>query len=495
MDYLKYITDHPRFGNYTSGRQLYTGDHYGYFGMQQYDYFKNGRRDYLVYNYCEVLTNAFCNLIWSEQPDIDLESEKNQTYLDDLISSDSVMTTLRECSETASYAGDAVVRIRTVADGTKQNVVIEQIDNQMWYPIYDVNCPKKAIGHIIKYTKFVDKKEYWLLEIHTIGRIEWQAYSVGKDKKTLIDVNTVFGDEMKDVLINKAGEYTLDTGCKMPLVFHLKNNSISNEFFGLSDYTAPLVAKIFAVNQNLNQIQYVLKRHANPKMSVPSKMIRQASQEVQESNSRAIELGFGNAQLAKSMATEQGKDLFATLVGERLLRNMEFVASDMNDKDPKYLTWDGNLNESREQIKNLRQSMMEESQLAKILLDPEANVGRASGVSIMRMAQTSLWKAEKKQAYLRQFIRQIVHSVLELAKSLKEPVEEPQYPTVKFRDGLVNDMMELITEETAKLDAGIQTKQGAIARIEGCSDEQAQATIDEIKSENNILGGDTPLIQ
>jgi hypothetical protein len=55
-------------------------------------------------------------------------------------------------------------------------------------------------------------------------------------------------------------------------------------------------------------------------------------------------------------------------------------------------------------------------------------------------------------------------------------------------------MMELITEETAKLDAGIQSKTGAISRIYDCSDEQAQTIYDEIQTENDVLGGDLPLI-
>ena len=74
-------------------------------------------------------------------------------------------------------------------------------------------------------------------------------------------------------------------------------------------------------------------------------------------------------------------------------------------------------------------------------------------------------------------------------------MDEAQNPSVKFRDGLVNDMMELITEETAKLDAGIQSRVGAISRIYDCSDEQAQTTYNEIQAENDVLGGDNPIIQ
>jgi Phage portal protein, SPP1 Gp6-like len=487
MDAIKAInTNHNRFTRYNRGRKLYLGEHADVFSISDYDYYKNPSVDYLVYNYCEVMTNAFCNLIFSESPQIEVATaqEKLEKWRDE----SNMMTILRECSETASYAGDAVVRLSMEND----KVVLEQIDNNNWYPIFDPSCPnKKAVGHVIKYEKRIDKILHWLLEIHKTGKIQYEAYIVQDDgKKTQKPVMDNWAHEMNWVLVDNDGKEELcyTTKCDLPLVFHLKNNSISNEFFGLSDYTIPLVSKVYAINQNLNQIQYVLKRHAHPKMTVSAKLIKQASQEVQQDNDEAIKLGFKDASRAKEMANSQGRDLFQDEVAKRLLRNMEFMPSDVNGGEAKYLTWDGNLNESREQMKTLKQSLYEETQLAKVLVDPEANMGTASGVAILRMAQSSLHKAEKKQSYLREFIKQIVYTYLQLSG------ESPAYPSVKFRDGLVNDMQELINEETAKLDAGITSKHGAIKRVNDCDDKQADEVLALIQAENNILGGDNPII-
>lgn len=497
MDYTKYLTNHNRFSNYIVGRQLYLGQHSEVFKINQFEYFTNPKVDYLTYNYPEILTNNFSNLIWSEEPDIDLESDKNQEYVSDWIKSEQFLTTLRECSETASYAGDAVVRLRT----ENGKVYLEQIDNSIWYPIFDPNNPtKKAVGHILKFSKTIEngnnKRKYCLLEIHKAGSIEWEAYEiVNNEYKRLSDPLSVFGDELSNVLINKAGEYRLETGCEMPLVFHLKNNSISNEFFGLSDYTQSVIAKIYAINSNLNQIQYVLKRHAHPKMVVPKSIIKAASYEVLNDNTKASQLNFGSKEAAQQAFQNGGKDWFSTKVAERIINNAEFLGSDDMGGKPEYLTWNGNLQESHEMIKLLKDSLMQESQLSKVLVDPDMAIGSSSGVAILRMAQPSLHKAEKKQSYLKDFIRSIIYSLQELTILFTtQKLDDAEYPDIQFRDGLVNDLKEIIENQTAMLDAGIQSKVGAIAEVKNIDDEKALIEYQEIQDENNIFGGDSSVI-
>ena len=139
-------------------------------------------------------------------------------------------------------------------------------------------------------------------------------------------------------------------------------------------------------------------------------------------------------------------------------------------------------------IDYLGKSMLTESQVSPILVDPSQASGGLSGIAILRMAQTSLWKAEKKQSYLRTFIANMLYSALQLNGLTAE------YPTIKFRDGLVNDVKELIDEESAKLDAGLQTKVDAISNIEGVSSKEAELKYQKVLDEQNLLGGNTNLI-
>jgi hypothetical protein len=471
MDYLKYVTDHQRFSNYAIGRKLYLGQHSDVFKINQFEYFTNPKIDYLTYNYPEILTNNFSNLIWSEEPDIDLETAENQALISDWIISEQVLTALRECSETASYAGDAVVKLR-VEDG---KVWLEQVDNAIWHPIFDSSNPnKKAKGHILRFSKkkkdAVGDREYVLLEIHEPGQVQWEAYLKVQDKLVKIaDPRTVFGEELNNVLWDEEGKFKLSTACQFPLVFHLKNNSISNEFFGLSDYTQSLIAKVYAINQNLNQIQYVLRKHAHPKMVLSKKAIQNASYEVLNNDVKATSLGFGNKAAAMTAFQNNGKDWFSSRVAERIINNAEYIGADDTSPKPEYLTWNGNLNESFNTITLLREALMQETQLAKVLVDPDMAMGSASGVAILRMAQPSLHKAEKKQAYLRDFIRQIVFTVQELSAKFGDyPELKAEYPDIK---------------------------KGAIAEVKGIDDEKAQTEYEAIQSENDIFGGDNPATQ
>jgi hypothetical protein len=491
MDYTQYLHDsHQRFENYRIGRELYAGNHANVFKIGDLEYYFNPKIDYLTFNFPEVLTNHFANLIWSTPPDIDLQQEDNQQIIDIWMKSQSTLITLRECSETASQQGDAIVRLRIEND----QILLEQIDNALWFPIFSPHNPNVSLGHILRYQKEKGEGEWCvLLEVHTKGKVEYFEYEIENHKYVAKPLLTNYSEELKNVLVQKDQNYYM-TDCDLPLIFHLKNNSISNDFFGVSDYSRSLIAKLYAVNQNLNQIQYVLRRHAHPKMIVPKKLIAQASKEVVESDEKALELGFTNASVAAQYNT-QDKDRFTTLVGAKIIQNAEFLGTAMEDVEAKYITWNGNLNESREQINKLVEMMHQESQLSKILIEPESAAASASGIGVLRMAQTSIWKAEKKQSYLKSFIQKIVYTVLQLSQKLGQSQAQAEYPDVTFRQGLVSDLKEVIENQTAMLDAGIQSKVDAIVAVKKISDEKAAEEYEKIQVESNLFGGDNPIIR
>jgi hypothetical protein len=494
MNYSKYINEnHPRFNAYAKGRKLFLGEHYDAFNINQFEYFNNRKDEYISCNYAQVITNVFCDLTWSEPPGINLKDNESQEVIQKWIRQKSVLTTARECSETASYGADAAVRLRMNGD----EVELEQIDNNIWFPIFDSNNPKKATGHIIKYTKKNDKREFWLLEIHNEGKVEWEAFEIDakKDPKPIAVLPT-FKEEMQGVkaevnnnkvfVTTTTGGLYLRTKCDLPLVFHLKNTSLSNQYYGVSDYSPSIIAKIYAINQNLNQIQHVLRKHADPKMVLPESIIRQACNEVIADTEAAKKTGFASKESALAVRDSLGKSVFENIVAERILNKAQFIPSNIQGGEAKYLTWDGNLNESREQNKNLKQMINEESQISKILIDPESNIGSASGVAIMRMAQPTLHKVAKKQTYIEDWMSKIVYTALQLMG------KEPEYPNIKFQNGLVNDEREVVELNIAKKDSGFITDVDAIMSIESITKDEAQTKVDEIKAQNDIYGGDNP---
>ena len=189
------------------------------------------------------------------------------------------------------------------------------------------------------------------------------------------------------------------------------------------------------------------------------------------------------------------KSLFETMVAQKLIDKLEFYGSDINTSDPKYLTWDGNLKESREQNNDLKQMLLEETQVAKVLFNTETGVGNASGVAILRLAQPSLHKAVMKQAYVKDVMAKVLYTILQL--SIKAEVKgyqdlEAEMPNIKFRDGLVNDLKETIDQQVSMLDAGITTKTDAIMATQNLTQKDAEKKVNDIQASNDLFNGDLP---
>lgn len=478
MNYIDYITtvQKPEYEVYAN---LYTGNHYKVFGINQYEYFTD-KNQYIVYNFPEILTNTINDLIWNEPPRIQFENQNNQDRFDQFKVQTSLMIKLREATTTSSFAGDSVVRLTQ----TKGQINLEQIDNNIWFPIYNPSSPRsEATGHILRYSKKLDgNRESVLLEIHTAGQIEYQAYSYQNAKYTPENAQLNWLSEIKNILVDgeiaqKSGQFIYKTKCEYPLVFVISNIKSGNCHYGQSDYTLPIISKVYGINSLLNQSQSVLRRHANPKMIVPRSLISQTIQEMQNSDKKANEFGFGTADLALKQFRSD-RTWQETLVAQKLVNKMEFFGTDINTTEPKYLTWDGNLESSEKQLHTLLNACYDESQLSKILIDPTATTGDLSGVAIMRMCQQSLNKASKKQAYIMDTLAKMLFSWCQLSGL------EPQYPSIKFKDGLVNDLKETIENQELLLNNQLTSRLDAIQVTRDMTLEQAQEVLNEI---DNVL--------
>jgi hypothetical protein len=507
MAYLKYIKkEDDRINSYMRNKKLKEGLHYDVFNINQFEYYSDPKNQYIVYNYFEILTNTFSNLIWSEDPAISFADDTTQEYIEENIINQGFLLQMRQGSDTASFAGDAIFQVHI--DEVEEGVfapVISLVDNKMWYPIYDENnTNRKPKGHILYHERKIgedekDKKKAMLLEIHTAGKIEWEAYLdegiFGQDPKQISPMR-YFADVMETVLVDELetrnGNFVYYTGCKYPLVFQMSNVKQAGSIFGVSDYTVPVIAKAYAINQNYNQIQYVLRKHAHPKMIVPKDVIKQAIASVTNNDEEAQRMGWENAENANKLY-KGDKTIFETLIAQKIIDKVDFYGTDINSSDPKYLTWDGNLNESREQINNLKKALFDETQLAKVLIDPDIATGNLSGVAIQRLAQPSLHKAIAKKAYIKETISNILYTVLELAKksNLADTADlDVSYPTVKFRDGLVNDLKESIEAQQMMLDSQLTTKIDAIMAIQDMNHEEAEDKYQEIQKENSLFSDD-----
>jgi hypothetical protein len=501
MDYIKYINlSDQRYERYDINEKLFRGKHYEVFDINKYEYFTNPEQDYISYDFGKILTNTFCDLIWTEKPKYTFQDSKQTDFWSNFEADQKATLKFRQMTEASSYFGDSIAMINIVdGKGGNKKVQLSVVDPKMWTPIYDQNnVSLDAIGHILHQSKKVDVSdknkgnECILLEIHTAGQVEYQSYIMNDENEwKRIDPNRYFGDVMSKILVdvNKSEpaseyeitEYKMNTKLTYPMIFHLPNYKESGEFFGASDYSIPIIAKIKKINKNYNQIDYVLGKHAHPKMLVPKELLKQTIGEIVASDNTAKDFSFtskSNAQ--KFMRNDRSR--FESIVNQRLIDKMEFIGNDSLSGETKYLTWDGNLNESREHIKQLKLDTYEESQLAKVLIDPDIKLGAISGSALKRLAQTTLNKAQKKVDYIEAALKHIIFTILEAQKEwCSGDVGIIAYPDIKFKEGVVDDLKEVIANNQNMLASELTTKIDAIMNVNEVDREQAQIIYDDIQ--------------
>jgi len=498
---------HPRFATYQKNKLLYEGKHREVFNINQFEYFSDPMVQYLSYNFTGVLTDEITDLIWGENPIVKFKDEKAKEFFDNFKQENNFFRKMREMTQTASHAGESVgaLTVDTVIEnGAEKGVVrFNPLPLVMWFPIFDPMNPSDAQGHI-KYHEEVINPQLTaiLLEVHTAGKIEWVSYKrvTNEDNSDVAVVQVspleYFGEMLQDLAVTNSpvteeGEFSLvleyETTAHLPLIFHIPNLKTTEDFFGVSDYTEPLIAKVFNTNFNMNQIQYVLKKHAHPKMVVPASVMKQAIQEVTSANDKAVDFDFESADQARDMYQNK-KGVFENMVAQKLIEKLEFIPTSKDGtQKAEYLTWDASLNESREQIKLLRGMMLDESKLSKVLIDPDISLGNMSGVAIQRLAQRSLLKARAKIDYLKESMRKIIFTAIQLHNEANSDNIEAEYPSIEFKDGLIDSVKEIIEEEEMKLNNALTTKVDAIARINAMTEEQAQEKANQIEAENNIF--------
>lgn len=493
MNYIDYVKKDNRIALYEFRRKLYEGEHHEVFKINEFEYFTDPKTEYIVYNYCEVLTETINDLIWANNPTIKFGDVAAQKFFDEYKKKDEFFIKMSEGCVVASYAGDAVFKLVITKVGNEFVPSLMPVDLADWFPVYNKKSPwSEPQAHIMYSEKKEEKGVAVLLEIHKAGSIEWEAYWKESDTSascTRVNPMSYFADELGNVLVDpeefrSTGRLIYNTRCDYPLVFHLRNRRKPLDFFGKSDYTQPMVSKIFAINMILNLVQYVVKKHGNPKMVLDRKVIDQATNEV----TAAIDKSGGGKPIdVDTILTKTvGKTFVRSAVANKLLDKVEFYGAGATEREPKYLTWDGKLDQAFEQKKTLIEALLDETQLAKILIDPELAGGSPSGEAVKRMAQPSLNKAARKIMQIEATMNRIIYTLLQLSKvnNIKGAQKiKVEFPAIEFKKGLVESLQETIDKNERLLNNGLTTKVDAIAEVHNLTREQAEAKRGEIKKE------------
>jgi hypothetical protein len=488
-----------RMQDYEINHELYEGDAYEIFGKREYKYFemynpKNAKLGYINFNVFAIISNVFADMTWNEAPKITFQNKVNQEWFD--LWSDTVGFNMKmyEATTQASMIGESILKlnVRETIPKTKQfNVVLDQVDPTIWYPIYDENNISKPAQYqcLIFGKEVTEQKKAYLVEKYGYGEVIYESYELSNSNYEQIDPLIYFADEIGAVEARKDGlTYISETKTFLPLVTQLINISEPQDFHGVSDYTTDLKSLSNELNDALTSLSSIRRKHADPLLIVPESAIQQAIVKTKGNSQNSGEFGDFTATLNQA-------DQVNYAVAQEVISSTKVMGmpADGSMAKPEYVTWDASLSATFQEIEMIKKMITQSACLSPIIFEPDISTGNLSGVAIQRLSITMINRAKRKQIYLRKAIQEIVFTAQQLAIANNLGLAgEAEIPNVEFADGFPNDLNELVVAHQGLLDAGLETPQDAMIEIFGYTQEQADLKAREIQ--DNGINTNTPIL-
>lgn len=473
MNYHKHFEDHKRINSKL--QKIYDGDDFDI-----YQYIKSKfeyvlcKEDWIVYNLPKLMIDTITDMLFYEDPDVELNGE--QLGVD-------YINHMQHSAKQMGINGGSVVQI--ILRDEKPYILHVDINN--WCPILnELNPQLPEKGHIIRYIKEVERKKYYLYEVHLIEdkRIEYYAYD-GEGKQASMNIFEDWG--VLDLAVDGEG-YVKQLDYEHSLVQYIPN-TFSTKYYGESDITDTIITLSRKVNELKNQIQYVLWRHTNPKMVIPDRLINQAISDVQTRDEKAVEFNFNDAEEAKDLY-QSNRSVFDQRVISKMMQQLEFVPESALEtgQGPRYITWRAELAEAREQIKSLITDALTLGKTPEILFKRDESFGNLSGIALLRILQPTLNRVKTKSNVIKEKYAKII-SVCEEIKGNEGEIN------IKFYDGVANDPAEFIDIARSKYESGLNSRQRAIMEANEVSEKEADEIAEQIDQETQLsinVGIDDP---
>jgi hypothetical protein len=439
--------DVQRLANYEKYEQLFLGQHQLAFADKLKDYAPQFRHNnsvarYVALNYPRMISTVSADLLFEEKPNLILKY--NEDFVNTLFYENSLWVQFYENALSSSYKGDCVMRIRA-EDG---QIKIDTVKPDVYFPIYDENNVNNAVKqHILAYIVEDNDKQMLLVEEYGEGYIETRLFQY-KDNQ--------IGGELDLQAYYPELEPYVETGLGkgFSLIHHIKNWGIAGKFWGISDYQ-DLEDLFFAINNRLSRNEHILDKHADPILAVPNGFLDQYG--------RVSKGDMGVVEIPHNPVNGEGSV-------------------------PQYIVWDSKLESSFAQIDALLEQLWIISQMSPSLFGITkygvAESGRALKYKLIR----TLSLKHRKQMYWDNGIKAIIQSAIEFArvnglKSDTLTAGQTEVPQILWKDGLIEDQLETIQAEQAKLDYELTTKEDAISNIDGISQSEAMDKLERIQQE------------
>lgn len=422
--------------------ELYDGEHYALFGIK--DYFVDGTKEqkklYIAVNLPALISEYYADMVVADGIYVDTDDEVIQEAINEIYSANSLDVAFYESSITTSKSGFSVFRVRVDAF---ERVIIEEIPVDQYFPQSDGGVVLASYITLVsmmngKKYKFLYKQSYSQATPTSNVILTHELWKVNNQKQP---TERVAITEYMNIVSD-----TMDTGLPIMPVFQINNSKSSQSLFGKSDYKDP--QPLFdEINNRITQISVQLIKHLRARIAVPSGTLDQDGA-IKVSESDIFEVGDG-------------------------------------DKMPQYITNSNPLIDAG--FTQLDKLILLVSSITKIPAEEMGYPGKggAEKPEAMRIKLFStLRKVSRKRIYMEQVIIDMMNLAL-ILKGINPPADKKKFDLrIKWTDALPTDENLLTDRLNSQVDGGLKSKRKAIKELQDIYDNDLDAEIAQIESEN-----------
>lgn len=408
----------------------------------------------VLLNYQRLMSLKMADLVCGEIPSISGATPEENAIITDLRNYAEFDTKIYSTVLDISRYGDALWRLYRDADGKDTFTCWNPMQ---WYPIVMQDGTNTIVCHCLCWKENLSEDVLnpdWRLHVQKhwtqapkAGFYESEEYKLAKDSQTIVE---------------RLSATTVKTGFKRCAIEHLKAFGTTNSAYGYDDYL-PIDSLLAEIMARVGQISVILDKHADPNITGPMSMLQPDPH-----------------------------------TGELTLSLGKFWAVGENEEQPKYMTWDGQLEAAFKQLELLINQLYILSEMGAALLgSTDASVTAVSGTAMRFKMVNPLAKARRLSNSMTSAVRRLFSSLSARAtldpddivrgKVDKDTLQLPipvKHISVFWADGLPDDPRENL--ELAKLASG-ETKlmplEKAIMEYFGRSNKEALEWIEKIREE------------
>ncbi|MEH7117204.1 phage portal protein [Neobacillus vireti] len=461
------VEHQDRIKKYKENRLLVEGKHAQLFNKHN---FNRNSKLYVSVNLAGIIAKKSADFLIGDGVQVSAGKEDNskeQLAFDRIKDVNDLDILFYESALANAYRGDSFFKVRYgqefggmyPPEFDEPRVIIETVNAEYVFPetaAHNRNLIKAyhiAIPIRLEQDEEVTEADWVLnVESHYAGKIVYNQF------KLRVMVTEADGTPIEW----KIGEPTMNpvevlTGVPVPLVVHVPNYSLDDGWEGLDDLSElkPLFDEL---NNRLSQVASILDKHSDPAIAIPMGLMTE---------------------------DEHGRPIFN-------VANSKVFEIDGNSKDiiPQYVTWNGQLQEAYAEIDRLIEMILVTAEIPAVALGKGGDAGTsgASGLAIRFRLNSLLAKIKRKRKYYEKGLKK----VFLIAQHLETVVGVADYeittPKLTFTDGLDKDELQEANLIAIRTGGAITMSQKtAIMKLDGLTEEQADAEIKRIEEEQSAL--------